>query len=946
MNDGHTYGHGHGHGQQLPASSSHHRLSDYQDDMYDEHDDDLDYAEPLPAPGRQETPDAFIPRRSAPAPPRSKHSATASQVSAASAGPSTITAYSNGSSNNGVPQPKDSRNMVPARMAPPPPKKTGNGPQNAAATLQRSKTTGGSTLPTRKYSDGRPLNSTYLGQLEPIQVDANQNNKTFKGAVNKLFSSMFGKDSDSLSGESRSEISAPYNPIHLTHVGFNNETGEFTGLPREWSIMLREAGISKQDQEANPQAVVEVMRFYQENTKHQDDMVWQKMASLEQQQQQGSPASDAGRQQQQQQQQGMYGHAEPRRGSPPPQLPQIGEHVVHKKPSNINTTSYARREEQNSSSSSSQVDQYSPQYQGSHSRGQSSAPAAAAAVAHAPYRSHQHTNSDGSRQQPQQQQPTSTMNKLQHAFDEDAEQTRYRQPQRSTTTKGHYGAQPKTHGAQPAPGPAAAYQQQQSAVSTPSAQSSSSGLKKQPSFNVLQQQVQQQQQMQDQQHALKRGATLPSNHRDNQQMQQPYPGMPAQGAQQPMHHGVHPSASSSGLKKQPSNHQIKRGPGPPANPYGQPPPQQQPQVQQAMYQSKPAVSQPMQQQQPQAGVQRHKTMPKASTQQPQMQPQQLQPTSNNGAAAAGAVPRPRPRQQHQPSTDEVVDRLKQICNPNDPMLLYRNFVKIGQGASGGVYTAQPVGSPNIVAIKQMNLEKQPKKDLIINEILVMRESKHKNIVNFIDSFLHRGDLWVVMEYMEGGSLTDVVTNNLMTEGQIATVCRETLEGLEHLHAKGVIHRDIKSDNVLLSMNGDIKLTDFGFCAQLTESMAKRTTMVGTPYWMSPEVVMRKEYGPKVDVWSLGIMAIEMVEGEPPYLNENPLRALYLIATTGTPKIQNPETLSPIFRDFLGQALEVKAEKRPDATELLRHPFLQKAEPLRSLAPLIRAARESIRTAPH
>ncbi|KAJ2816760.1 hypothetical protein FBU31_006465, partial [Coemansia sp. 'formosensis'] len=363
--------------------------------------------------------------------------------------------------------------------------------------------------------------------------------------------------------------------------------------------MLREAGISKQDQEANPQAVVEVMRFYQENTKHQDDMVWQKMASLEQQQQQGSPASDAGRQQQQQG--AMYGHADARRGSPPPQLPQIGENVVHKKPSNINTTSYARRDEQNSSSSSSQADQYSPQYQGSHSRGQSNAAAAAgagAAAAHAPYRSHQHTNSDGSRQQ-----PTSTMNQVQHAFDEDAEQTRYRQPQRSTTTKGHYGAQPKAHGAQPGPGPAVAYQQQQSAVPVPSAQSSSSGLKKQPSYNVLQQQAQQQQQIQDQQqHALKRGATLPSNHRDNQQMQQPYPGMPAQGAQQPMHHGVHPSASTSGLKKQSSNHQLKRGPVPQANPYGQPPPQQQqqaPQVQQAMYQSKPAPSQTMQQQQQQ-----------------------------------------------------------------------------------------------------------------------------------------------------------------------------------------------------------------------------------------------------------------------------------------------------------------------------------------------------------
>ncbi|KAJ2297204.1 Serine/threonine-protein kinase smu1 [Coemansia sp. RSA 2706] len=416
-------------------------------------------------------------------------------------------------------------------------------------------------------------------------------------------------------------------------------------------------------------------------------------------------------------------------------------------------------------------------------------------------------------------------------------------------------------------------------------------------------------------------------------------------AQQGLKRGQTMPSQSAGVKKQPSNHQLKQGH--PGHAYAQqqqqqpmPHQHQQPsqsqQIQQAVYQSK---------QQPAQGVQRHKTMP---NQQPQLAQAPAQPANAayGAGAAAQPVPRPRQRPQNQPTTDEVVERLKQICNPNDPMMLYRNFVKIGQGASGGVFTAQPVGSPNIVAIKQMNLLKQPKKDLIINEILVMRESKHKNIVNFIDSFLHRGDLWVVMEYMEGGSLTDVVTNNLMTEGQIATVCRETLEGLEHLHAKGVIHRDIKSDNVLLSMNGDIKLTDFGFCAQLTENMAKRTTMVGTPYWMSPEVVMRKEYGPKVDVWSLGIMAIEMVEGEPPYLNENPLRALYLIATTGTPKIQNPESLSSVFRDFLGQALEVSADKRPNATELLRHPFLQKADPLRSLAPLIRAAREAIRTAPH
>lgn len=179
---------------------------------------------------------------------------------------------------------------------------------------------------------------------------------------------------------------------------------------------------------------------------------------------------------------------------------------------------------------------------------------------------------------------------------------------------------------------------------------------------------------------------------------------------------------------------------------------------------------------------------------------------------------------------DIVERLKAVVNPDDPTKLYRNFVKIGQGASGGVYTAIPAAGNTLVAIKQMNLEQQPKKELIINEILVMKDSRHKNIVNYIDSFLYKGDLWVVMEYMEGGSLTDVVTCSMMSEGQISAVCKETLEGLEHLHSKGVIHRDIKSDNLLLGMTGAIKLTDFGFCAQLSETQTKRTTMVGTPYW--------------------------------------------------------------------------------------------------------------------
>lgn len=297
------------------------------------------------------------------------------------------------------------------------------------------------------------------------------------------------------------------------------------------------------------------------------------------------------------------------------------------------------------------------------------------------------------------------------------------------------------------------------------------------------------------------------------------------------------------------------------------------------------------------------------------------------------------REEKKRKNQQIIVKLQSICSAGDPNDYYKDLKKVGQGASGGVYISRIAGLANkVVAIKQMNLEQQPKKELIINEILVMKGSKHPNIVNYIDSYLLKGELWVIMEYMEGGSLTEIVTHSVMTEGQIGAVCRETLKGLLFLHSKGVIHRDIKSDNILLNIDGNIKMTDFGFCAQINELNLKRTTMVGTPYWMAPEVVSRKEYGPKVDIWSLGIMVIEMIEGEPPYLNETPLRALYLIATNGTPRLKEPEALSYDIKKFLAFCLQVDFNKRGTADQLLQDKFILESDDVSTLAPLVKIAR--------
>ncbi|KAF7274245.1 hypothetical protein GWI33_013083 [Rhynchophorus ferrugineus] len=276
----------------------------------------------------------------------------------------------------------------------------------------------------------------------------------------------------------------------------------------------------------------------------------------------------------------------------------------------------------------------------------------------------------------------------------------------------------------------------------------------------------------------------------------------------------------------------------------------------------------------------------------------------------------------------------------DPEEYWDMIGELGDGAYGKVYKAQHKHTGQLAAAKMCRLDGEDDLSDFMVEIDILTEIKHPNIVELLEAFQKEQQLWLLIEYCDGGALDSIMTEleKPLTEPQIAYVCQNMCKGLHFLHKSHVIHRDLKAGNVLLTMAGGVKLADFGVSAKNKSTLQKHDTFIGTPYWMAPEVVLCETfrdnpYDFKVDIWSMGITLIEFAQMEPPNHEMSPMRVLLKIQKSDPPRLEQPSKWSKDFNDFIAKALIKDPVKRPNCDELLKHSFINctlDSKPIRDL----------------